>query len=463
MRALLLSIALVAGLALGLAGAAVATTGELLEVEIDKGDVVHLARPAASVFIANPEVADVQVLSPTLVYVFGRGLGETQLFAVDESDRVLANRRVLVSHNLSGLQRALDSSLPGRAIRIESVEGGLLLSGEVETASEAAQAARLAGRFLPGETDEVINELSVSGATQVNLRVRVAEVSRRLSKQFGINWESVAQFGNVTAALGVGRSIIGDADGALLRGPGGVNSVALGYSSDNLDLNTMIDALASEGLISVLAEPNLTAMSGESASFLAGGEFPIPLANEDGNLEVEFRQFGVSLDFVPTLVGDGRINLRVRPEVSQLSSAGAVTIGTLTIPAIATRRAETTVELGSGESFAIAGLLRNDVNSGVSKYPFLGDLPVLGALFRSSSFQADETELVIIVTPYLVRPSDARRLAAPTDGFTRPSDVDLIVKGRVQGAPRSTHAGGPATGETGAVRGPLGPVGYLLD
>lgn len=463
MRALLLSIALVAGLALGLAGAAVATTGELLEVEIDKGDVVHLARPAASVFIANPEVADVQVLSPTLVYVFGRGLGETQLFAVDESDRVLANRRVLVSHNLSGLQRALDSSLPGRAIRIESVEGGLLLSGEVETASEAAQAARLAGRFLPGETDEVINELSVSGATQVNLRVRVAEVSRRLSKQFGINWESVAQFGNVTAALGVGRSIIGDADGALLRGPGGVNSVALGYSSDNLDLNTMIDALASEGLISVLAEPNLTAMSGESASFLAGGEFPIPLANEDGNLEVEFRQFGVSLDFVPTLVGDGRINLRVRPEVSQLSSAGAVTIGTLTIPAIATRRAETTVELGSGESFAIAGLLRNDVNSGVSKYPFLGDLPVLGALFRSSSFQADETELVIIVTPYLVRPSDARRLAAPTDSFTRPSDVDLIVKGRVQGAPRAAHAGGPATGETGAVRGPLGPVGYLLD
>lgn len=456
MRALLFWLCLTVVFIPAFASEAQAVTGRMLEVEIDKGDVVHLSRPAASVFIANPEIADVQVLSPTLVYVFGRGLGETQLFAVDEDDQVLANRRVLVSHNLSGLSRAIEGSLPGRRIQVVSVEGGLLLSGEVESAAEAAQAARLAARFLPGEAGEVINELSVTGATQVNLRVRVAEVSRSVSKEFGINWESMAQFGNFGAALGVGRDFINDATGALQRGPGGVHNLALSYTSDNLDLNTMIDALASEGLISVLAEPNLTAKSGETASFLAGGEFPIPLSNEDGELTVEFKEFGVSLAFTPILVGDGRISLRVRPEVSQLSSAGAVRTGTLEIPAISTRRAETTVELGSGESFAIAGLLRNDVNSGISKYPFLGDVPVLGALFRSSSFQADESELVIIVTPYLVRPTDARRIAAPTDGFTRPNDVDLILKGRVQGE-------AAAQAETGAVRGPVGPVGYLLD
>ncbi len=454
--AIAVAAALTLVLALSAAGSARAASGALLEVEIDKGDVVHLARPAASVFIANPEVADVQVLSPTLVYVFGRGLGETQLFAVDGSDNVLANRRVLVSHNLSGLRRAIEGAMPGREIRVDSVEGGLLLSGAVDSASEAAQAGRLAARFLPGEGGEVINEIAVTGATQVNLRVRVAEVSRSLSKQFGINWESAAQFGSVSAALAVGRDFI--SGGQAVRGPGGVNSLALGYASDSLDLNTLIDALAAEGLISVLAEPNLTAMSGESASFLAGGEFPIPVADEDGDLSVEFRPFGVSLDFRPTLVGNGRINLRVRPEVSQLSSAGAVSIGGLEIPAIATRRAETTVELGSGESFAVAGLLRNDVNSSVSKYPFLGDLPVLGALFRSSTFQADESELVIIVTPYLVRPSDARRLVAPTDSYKRPSDVDLILKGQVHGGRDA-----PPAGEQGPVRGPVGPIGYRLD
>ncbi|SMF12634.1 pilus assembly protein CpaC [Tistlia consotensis] len=458
MRALLLRLCLSIGLALlPLAPALAITTGKLLEVEIDKGDVVHLARPAASVFIANPAVADVQVLSPTLVYVFGRGLGETQLFAVDSHDKVLANQRVVVSHNLSGLRRAIAEAMPGSDIKAASVEGGLMLSGKVDSAAEAEQAARLAARFVPPKTGEVINELAVTGATQVNLRVRVAEVSRSLSKQFGINWESAAQFGNVTAALGVGRDFL-DSSGVIQRGPNSLGALALGYSSNQLDLNTLIDALASEGLVSVLAEPNLTAMSGETASFLAGGEFPIPITNSNGDVSVEYRQFGVSLNFTPTLVGNGRVNLRVRPEVSQLSTAGAVRVNNLEIPAIATRRAETTVELGSGQSFAIAGLLRNDVNSSVSKYPFLGDLPVLGALFRSSTFQADESELVIIVTPYLVRPSDARRLAAPTDGYTRPSDVDLILKGKVQGQPSAA-----AKNDVGPVKGPVGAVGYLLD
>src|SRR5690606_8062510 len=230
--------------------------------------------------------------------------------------------------------------------------------------------------------------------------------------------EALLQSGNFTFGLVSGRGVTNQA-GQFLRAPR-ANSAFGSWSSGDDFVNAALDALAEEGLVNLLAEPNLTALSGETASFLAGGEFPIPIDSDDDGLTIEFKEFGISLAFTPTVLSSNRISLRVRPEVSDLSENGAITINGLTIPALATRRAETTVELGSGQSFAIGGLLSTDIESAVSKYPGLGDLPILGSLFRSTRFQRNETELVILVTPYLVRPVDEPVMALPTDGYRAP-------------------------------------------
>ncbi|HYE52842.1 MAG TPA: type II and III secretion system protein family protein [Azospirillaceae bacterium] len=421
-----------------------------MTVELNKGTLVRLSAPVASVFVANPEVADVQVMSPTMVTVFGKGAGETTLFAVDTQDRVLLNRRITVSHNLSGLNRALADLLPGAAVGARSVQGGLVLTGRVATPEEAENARRLAARFVADEKD-VINRIQISGPTQIHLRVRVAEVSRKVSKQFGINWESIGRSGNFLYGLARGADIV-DGEGVIQRLEG-VDNLLLGFRNGSTDINVLVDALAEEGLISVLAEPSLTALSGETASFLAGGEFPIPLVDADGKLTVEFKQFGVSLAFTPALMGQGRIGLKVRPEVSQLSSAGAVRVSSVEIPALTTRRAETTVELGSGQSFAIAGLLQNNVNQSIARFPLLGEVPVLGALFRSTRFQRDESELVIIVTPYLVEPSSTR-LATPVDGLVPADDAERVLHGRLL----DRTAAPPAPALKAAA-----PAGYIVD
>lgn len=421
-----------------------------MAIEISKGELVRLPQPAAAVFVANPAVADIQILSPTLVYVFGRTAGETVLFAVDGADRVLANRRVTVRHNLSALNGAIAEHLPRARIQAGSVGGSIVLTGAAATLEEVETARRLAARYVPAEAD-VINRVAIEGPTQIHLRVRVAEVSRTVGKQFGLNWEAIGNSGNAGFGFARGRDIVDD-DGVVTRAEG-LDSLLATLSTGSVNLNLLLDALEDEGLVKILAEPNLTALSGQPASFLAGGEFPIPVPGEDNTITVTFKEFGIRLEFLPQLIGDSRINLRVRPEVSQLSSAGAVRIGTLEIPALTTRRAETTVELGSGQSFAIAGLLQNNANHSVSKFPVLGDVPVLGALFRSQSFQRDETELVIVVTPLLVRPTDASRIALPTDGLHQPDDIERLALGRmVDGssatAVRPVSAGGP---------------GYILD
>jgi pilus assembly protein CpaC len=254
---------------------------------------------------------------------------------------------------------------------------------------------------------------------------------------------------------------VSDGLGNFLRSPTGANSAFGSWRSGDDFVNTALDALAEEGLVNVLAEPNLTALSGETASFLAGGEFPIPIDSDEDGLEIEFKEFGISLAFTPTVLSSNRISLRVRPEVSDLSEKGAITINGLTIPALATRRAETTVELGSGQSFAIGGLLSTDIENAISKYPGIGDLPVLGALFRSSRFRSNETELVILVTPYLVRPVDEPVMAAPTDGYKAPSDIERILMGRLHSAQLQPGRGGPLSPE-GAPR-LAGPVGFVLE
>jgi pilus assembly protein CpaC len=430
-------------------------------LEVHKGTLVRLSQPASTVFVADPEVADIQMKSAGLVYVFAKRPGETALYAVDDRERVVLNTTLVVSHNVSRLRQALRAVAPDAEVDVISVDNSLILTGVVQTAVEAENIRAVAAKFSP-QPGSVINQVRVLAPNQVNLRVRVAEVSKETLKQFGINWESIARLGgNVLFGVGVGRDFI---TGNTFMREGTANTLFGGYRNSSQDINAAIDALATEGLITVLAEPNLTALSGETASFLAGGEFPIPIAqsgsNQTTSITVEFKTFGVGLAFTPHLLDAGRINLRVRPEVSQLSTAGAVQLSGFTIPALTTRRAETTVELGSGQSFVIAGLLQNNSTQDVSKVPLLGDLPVLGALFKSDRFRRNESELVIIVTPYIVRPISANRVASPTDGFVAPSDVERILGGTTYRQQLPDNGETPRTKDG---QGLVGPTGFQLD
>lgn len=425
-----------------------------IRVELNEGKLVRMDSPAASVFVANPEIADVAVKSPRLVYVFGKRPGETTLYAVDEDENVLVSSSLSVTHNLSRLQNALKNLLPSVAITAQSVDGGIVLDGFVQNAVESADAQLLASRFI-GDNETVINRLRVTEPNQVNLRVRVAEVSRQVLRQLGFHWDAALDgsniaFGLVSQGFAGSNVLLGT---ALQATDGYFGSINKG----DFDLNTLIDALAQENLVSLLAEPNLTALSGETASFLAGGEFPVPISQDSSNdgsaITVEFKNFGVSLAFTPTVLSSNRISMRVRPEVSALSQQGAVTLGDFVIPALSVRRAETTVELASGQSFAIAGLIQNNGTLTASKIPGLGDIPILGELFRSDAFERDETELVIIVTPYTVKPVPAHLVAAPTDA--------------IHGTPGSSRFGfsGAASSAPGVTGGSglVGPVGFMIE
>ncbi|MGI9421464.1 MAG: type II and III secretion system protein family protein [Geminicoccaceae bacterium] len=466
--------ALAAGLILGLpfTGQTAQAQGDQVEklnasdqvqIEVGKGQVIRLPHPAATVFVADPNIADVQAQSPSIIYLFGKRAGSTSMFAVDENDGVLLRSSVRVDHNLAGLRGAIERLLPGNAVDVSSVDGSIVLDGKVDSPTAAQELRELASRYL-GEEETLLNRTRVGAPTQVHLRVRVAEVSREVIKEFGINWETLFNSGNFTFGFASGRDLVSNG-GAIFRSPAnaGGNAPGIGfgnYTTGSASVSTAIDALAEEGLVTVLAEPNLTALSGETASFLAGGEFPIPVASDDNEIEIEFKEFGISLAFTPTVLSRNRISLRVRPEVSELSDNGAITINGLTIPALATRRAETTVELGSGQSFAVGGLLSNDVQNTVSKFPGLGDLPVLGTLFRSQRFQTNETELVIMVTPYLVSPVDEPVLATPVDGYEPPNDIERILEGRLHHARIKPGRGAP--------QGPnkqrlVGPIGFVLD
>ena len=462
--ACVLGLGLTAGLAtpLGPAGAVefVTSTGDALQLEINKGRLVRLDRPATTVFIADPEIADIQVKSPSLVYLIGKKPGETTLYAVDEGENVLASVAIRVTLNLSRLRTAIRALDPQSDVTVTSIDDTLVLEGVVKSASIAEDVRRLAVR-IAGDEDAVINRLGVDAPNQVNLRVRIAEITRGVDKQLGFNWNIIGTLGGLSLGLATSNPFFKTATGGLANSLGSlIQGASAGFNVRNWDFNAVIDALEEEGLVTILAEPNLTALSGETASFLAGGEFPILVPDANGRVTIEFKKFGVSLAFTPTVIGEDRINLHVRPEVSQLSSINAVTLNDFVVPSLTTRRAETTVELGSGQSFAIAGLLQNNVTHDIRKFPALGDIPVLGALFRSDRFQRDESELVIIVTPYIVRPASRRRLAAPTDGFVPPHDVERLITG-------GTHRRNPVAGEPRTVdrsgKTLIGPVGFQLN
>ena len=395
---------------------------EALQMEIGKGKLIRLSRPASTMFIADPKIADVQVKSPTLVYVIGKAPGATSFYALDGKEQVVANLSVRVGFDEDRLRAMLKAQAPESHVDVTAADGALILTGRVASPAEGDDVLRIANLFVQQGDDkakpgQIINRLTVDTPNQVYLQVRIAEVSRSATKDLGFNWQAVAavQGGGAYVGLSQGLQIAADNNTTTLLQPStGDTGIFGGYRHGTTNINAMINALQKKGLISILAEPNLTAVSGEPANFLAGGEYPIPVPQGPGQTTIEYKKYGVSLSFVATVLDSGRISLTVKPEVSQLSQAGAISVGGVTVPALTTRRVETTVELGSGDSFAIGGLLQHNLTQDVSKLPWLADVPVLGELFRSKTFQKDDSELVVIVTPYLVQPS-VQRLAAPTD------------------------------------------------
>ncbi|PCI33365.1 MAG: hypothetical protein COB54_03420 [Alphaproteobacteria bacterium] len=449
-------------------GTAAAVEAEQKNIEVGKGTLIRFTEPVNNVFLANSGVADLQVKSPTLVYVFGKSQGETNLYAVTADDRVIYEGTISVNHNLGSLEAALHHVLPDASIQVKSYEGLLVLTGHVDNPTEAEDARRMAEEFI-GKKSTIINKLEIATPVQVNLRVRIAEIGRDTKKQLGFNWENLFASGSTAIGMIQGANVVNLIPDPLglpnslvkefaVQGRG-VNSLFGGFKSGNFDINFIIDALETEGVLSILAEPNLTTQSGEPAYFLAGGEYPVPTL-DDGQVVIEFKKFGVSLEFTPVVLNNGQINMRIKPEVSQLSSNGAITLQGFNIPALSTRRVETTVELGSGQSFAIAGLLQNSVTHDLEKFPWLGDLPVLGALFRSSEFRRQETELVIIVTPYIVRPHKGGTMPLPTDGFQVPNDYERYVKGQSY-ATRKAGMPAPVQGKNGHKL--KSAAGFILD
>ena len=445
----------------------VPASGRPIVIEAGKGTLVRLSQPAATVFIANPDIADVQVKSPSLIYLSAKSPGETVVYAVDSNDQVLLHAPVRVEHDLTRVRESLRALMPGENIGVTSVDTNLVLNGDVTTSARAEKARALAASVAGNiQNGQVVNQLSVSTPNQVNLRVKIAEVNRTALKALGFNWSgswSNNRLDHSTFNFATQNPFTNQAISNQ-------NLFQYGFAVPGVgSIQATLDALAQEGLITTLAEPNLTATSGQTASFLAGGEFPVPVAAATGTsgtptITIEFKQFGVALDFVPTIIDADHLSLRVRPEVSQLTTTGAVSVplsptATVTIPALTVRRAETTVDLASGQSFALGGLLQNTTEQDLSKIPWLGDIPILGQLFRSNLFQHNETELVIIVTPYLVKPSSVA-LSTPTDGFILPHDAQRLATSDTYRQTLPAPAKGPVP--AGGI-GLIGPAGFKLD
>lgn len=394
-----------------------------VKLRVDQGTLVKVSVPASAVFVADPTIADVQVKTPRLIYIYGRAPGTTSLYAVDENENILMNREVTVSFETGRLQRAISQMLPGSKIKVDALNDTVVLRGDVTTATDAADAVAFAQRFV-GSDNTIVNQLKINGANQINLQVVIAEMSRTTLKDLGVNWDLASTAGNFAFGLATGNPTL--AGSSFLTRSGGVNNLGIGFNSSSTSVSSLIDALEEEGLIKVMAKPNLTALSGETASFLAGGEFPVPVAQEDDQITIEFREYGVSLAFTPTLTNSNRISLRVRPEVSQLTNTGAIQNGNLVVPALSTRRAETTVEMGTGQSFAIAGLMQQNITQDNSSVPGLNEIPGVGALFQSDQLDKTETELVIIVTPYIVQPTN-EKLTTPVDEYQPAHDKDRYL------------------------------------
>lgn len=412
-------------------------TTDVIEVPIDRAIVIETARPVGELSIANPRIADVAVLGDQNLYVLGRATGRTTLTLIDERGDLLANIEISVTPDISEFKERLREILPGEPIEVRTANDGLVLSGAVSGPRQVARAIELANRYAP---DAVTSLLTVGGTQQVLLEVQFAEMKRTVAKQLGA---SVAGIGPGSNIIGSGTLVQGNNLNNILNnqsitGAAGALGVGLlGFQSGGFTLSLLLEAMETKGLVRTLAEPNIVAISGQEATFLAGGEYPLPtISNNQGvaQLEVEFKPFGIELGFIPTIIDSDLINLQVRTAVSAIDNNIAITVGGATVNGFTVRRAQTTVEMRDGESFAIAGLIQDDFSDTKNAVPWIGDVPIIGALFRSAEFQREQTELVIIITPHLVSPTDGAALSLPTDRVRIPNEFELFFQGRVEGS-----------------------------
>ena len=433
-----------------------------IDLSVGRGRLISLPAAMTDIFVANDEVADVQVRSSRQLYVFGKKPGETSIYATDASGRVVFSTVARVGNNIETIDQMLSLAMPDASISANTMNGFVLLTGTVQSPDDAAEAEMLVQAFV-GEGTKVLSRLRTATPLQVNLQVRIAEVNRTLVKEMSGNLltrDTDGALGNgflggvfggrsagtitdvpyPTAVFPgspvprpydpitgqpVNRTVMSTSYG--IANAAGKRSLAGAGRLFGLDLIASLDIGERSGMVVTLAQPNLTAISGETADFLAGGEFPVPIPGNLAGTTIEYRKYGVSLAYTPTVLSNGRISLRVRPEVSELSTEGAIELDGFQVPALTVRRAETTVELGSGESFMIAGLMNNRSIGAIDKMPGLGDVPLLGTLFKSDSFRRCETELVNVVTPYLVQPVSANDIKLPTDAFQDANDLQRIL------------------------------------
>ena len=415
-------------------GVTEARTGAVMFVPTGKSQTLRVDRAIGKAVVGSSDIADVLPVSLSSVYVLGKAIGSTNLSLFDRKGSLIAVVDVVVGPDTLGLKRKLAELMPTEAIGVSVSNDSVVLDGRISSPAAAERAAAVAETFAP---KKVINMMSIGAPQQIMLEVRFSEMSRGTVKELGIR--------NVSFTAGGIPGIV-SSPGAPGNTPGYTASIPIPGST----LSFTLDALEQKGLIRTLAQPNLIALSGETASFLAGGEFPVPTGvTQNGQVSIEFKEFGVSLRFTPTLLEDGMVNLLVAPEVSSLDPAAGININGLVIPGLKTRRAKTTLELRDGQSFAMAGLIQSDFADTVNAVPLLGKIPIIGALFRSTSFNRSETELVIIVTPRIVRPVAAGQLTMPTDRVQAPNDLDLFLNGKaenLQGLRGASPLPSPTTG-----------------
>lgn len=454
--------------------------GGTLEVPLNKSQVVTADRPIAKALIGGSNepdklIADVVPITNRSVYVLGKNMGTTSLTLYDAGGRVISVIDVAVGPDVIALTDQYRKLLPGEPIEANISNDSIVLTGMVNSAGAADRAAQLAKAYAG---DKVINLLSVGASQQVMVEVRFAEVSRSAGKDIGVSAFSSSRNGRFSSATGAGAQLLPGKDVNVTTTVGGVTTTSTVpgdsilqlsaitntfgifrkmFDIGGLSIDATLNALETRGLAKTLAQPTLIALSGEKASFLAGGEFPVPVVQSSGGgggggqpITVEFKPFGISLAFTPTVLGDKTINMLVQPEVSQIDPTSSLTIGNISIPGLRTRRASTTLELRDGESFAIAGLLSKDFQTTVNQIPLLGSIPILGALFRSTNFQKGETELLIVVTPHLVAPLRPSQVHLPTDTVKDPTSGEAVMLGRTyRSQPLAAPAPvAPATGTT---------------
>ncbi|MBB3764694.1 type II and III secretion system protein family protein [Sphingomicrobium lutaoense] len=412
-----------------------------LTVPVNKSQVLRADRPFAKALIGNSEIADVLPLSDQSLYVLGKTVGTTSLTLYDARNRLIAVVDVMVGPDVTGLKRQLAQLLPGDQVGARMINDSIVLEGIVSSSIAADRAIQVAETYAPGK---VVNMMSIGSSQQVMLEVRFSEVRRSALKDMGVGL--FISDDDFAGAIGEGASLTpGDGNSQFGNGDLSIGSIVDSFgiltgsfTAFGADISAALDALERKGVVTTLAEPTLVALSGETASFLAGGEFPIPVAQSSdaggSAISVEFKTFGVSLAFTPTVLADGVINMIVAPEVSSIDTSASVAINGIVVPGLQTRRAMTTVELRDGQSFALAGLIRRDFSDTVRQFPILGSIPIIGSLFRSSGFQRQDTELVIVVTPRLVRPVAAGRHVLPTDRATPPDEIDFFLLGKTDGA-----------------------------